>query len=53
MTKKIPQNQNSSKSTRDGRKRQTIYPLDTYIYDRSLSCLGTGTSTKSGGVKLV
>ena len=23
------------------------------IYDRPLSCLGTGTSIKSGGVKLV
>jgi hypothetical protein len=34
------------------KKRQNSYP-NTEIQDRSLSWLGTGTSIKCGGVKLV
>ena len=34
-------------------ERGEIYILNTQIHDRSFSCLGTGTSIKSGGVKLV
>jgi hypothetical protein len=35
------------------RERQNQYPKHTYIHDRSLSCLGAGTSITSGGDKLV
>ena len=34
-------------------ERDKIDISNTQIHDRSLSCLGTGTSIKNGGVKLV
>ena len=35
------------------RKSQKQKPLHTHIYDRSISCIDTGTSINSGGVKLI
>ena len=32
---------------------EKIVTLSTHIHDRSISCLGTDTSMKSGGAKLV
>jgi len=41
------------KSNRKIVKREKIDIPNTQIHDCSLLCLGTGTSIKSGGVKLV
>ena len=55
-THRIPHYGNDSKIQQKSRRKRSenCHPwFYTQIYDRSLSWLGTGTSIKSGGVKLV
>ena len=51
MRKKIEKIPNSKKKKKSQEQMQNT--PKTHIHDRSLSWLGTGTSIKSGGVKLV
>jgi hypothetical protein len=49
---KLPHCWNSSKILIKIAERGKIDTLSTQIHDRTPSCLGTGTSIKSGGIKL-
>jgi hypothetical protein len=42
-----------SKSNKENHRKGKIYTFNTHIHDHSLSWLGTGTSRKSDGVKLI